>query len=128
MGLSSALLLMLFGLRPHGSSVDYPAHDTVQGFAIGAVAVSPDEVKKRFSEDLSRKGYIVIEAALYPESGSPLEVSIDDFTLDLARPLTPATIDAQLHGRKPMPADLGIYGSVTVGDRKSTRLNSSHSS
>ena len=113
--MSSALLLILFGLRPHGSSVDYPAHDTVQGFAIGATAISPDEVKKRFSVDLSRKGYIVIEAALYPESGSPLDVSIDDFLLDSVRPLTPATIGARVHGRKPVPGDPGIYGSVTVG-------------
>jgi hypothetical protein len=119
MGLSSALLLMLFGLRPHGSSVDYPAHDTVQGFAIGAATVPADEVKKRLSVDLSRKGYVVIEVALYPESGSALDVSIDDFRLESARALTPLMVDAHLNGRKPnsprKPTTPEIYGSATIG-------------
>lgn len=119
MGLSSALLLMLFGLRPHGASVDYPAHDTVQGFAIGAAAVPVDEVKKRFNTNLARKGFIVIEVALYPEAGSTIDVSIDDFRLESARALTPAMVDARVNGRKPTsprnPNLPEIYTSVTVG-------------
>ena len=113
--MSTALLLILFGLRPHASSVDYPAHDTVQGFAIGVAVVPADEVKKRLSVDLSRKGYVVIEVALYPESGSALDVSIDDFRLESARALTPQMVDARLNGRKPGPANIGIGGSATVG-------------
>ncbi len=119
MGLSSALLLILFGLRPHGSSVDYPAHDTVQGFAIGATTVPTDEIKKRFNTDLTRKGFAVIEVALYPEAGSTLDVSIDDFRLESARTLTPAMVEARLNGRKPTsprnPNIPEIYTSVTVG-------------
>ena len=119
MGLGSALLLMLFGLRPHASSVDYPAHDTVQGFAIGAAAVPADEVTKRLNTDLARKGFIVIEVALYPEAGSTIDVSIDDFRLESARALTPSMVDARLNGRKRTsprnPNAPEIYTSVTIG-------------
>ena len=119
MGLGSALLLILFGLRPHGGSVDYPAHDTVPGFSIGAAAVPADEVRKRFNTDLSRKGFIVIEVALYPETGLALDVSIDDFRLESSRALTPEMVEARLSGRKPAaprnPKIPDIYTSVTVG-------------
>ena len=119
MGLSSALLLILFGLRPHGSSVDYPAHDTVQGFAIGAASIPASEVTKRLNIDLARKGFIVVEVALYPEAGSTLDVAIADFRLESARALTPAMVDARLNSRKPRsprnPNIPEVYTSVTVG-------------
>jgi len=119
MGLSSALLLISFGLQPHASSVDYPSHDTVQGFAIGATVVPASEVKKRLSEDITRKGYIVVEVALYPESGTALDVSIDDFRLETSRAMSPAMLDARLNGRKPShprnPNIPDVYTSVTVG-------------
>ena len=112
MGLHSVLVLILFGLRPPAGSADYVAHDTVQGFSIGAAVVPADEVKRRFEVDLSRKGFIVVEVGIFPEPGSPVEIRMDDFKLESARALTAESVDARLNPKRP---DIAVGGSATLG-------------
>ncbi len=110
MGLKSLLVLLAFGLRPPASSVDYVAHDTVPGLSIGAQTVKSDDLKRRFNEDISRKGFVIVEVGIYPDSA--MEVYADDFRLESARPLTPQMVDAKLHPKRP---DLPVGGSATIG-------------
>lgn len=51
------------------------------GIPVAATVVPPDQLRKLFSKDLNHEGYTVIEVAVYPADGTPLEVSPDEFTL-----------------------------------------------
>lgn len=67
-------------VSPRPKPTDYPAHDSVKTAAIGAAIVPPDQVKKIFSADTA-KTYVVVEVAVYPESGASLDVDLIDFAL-----------------------------------------------
>jgi hypothetical protein len=69
------------GIRPRGSSADYPAHETTGGVTIGAAVVPSDQVRKVFATDLNSGGYLVIEVAVYPDAGREIDLSAGDFML-----------------------------------------------
>lgn len=107
------------GTVPHTYPTAYPAHVTRDGESVGASLLAPDKVHKEFAFDL--KDFVVIEVALYPESGRPLDVSLDDFVLRVvgsdtaARPASPKLAAARTQkapgGKKPVD----VYTSVGVG-------------
>lgn len=110
-------------LKPRPSPTDYPAHETANGLTIGAAALSPSQVKSAFSTDLHE--YLVIEVAVYPEPGQPLDIITPDFALrvgvqgEMVRAANPHAIAAS-NQRKNAPkpgraSDVTIYPSATIG-------------
>jgi len=113
------------GIRPRGSSSDYSARDTAGGVTLAATVIPPDQVKKLFATDLNKAGYIVVEVAIYPESGKPVNISSGDFLLQVGtegaalRPVSSRTI-ASIFERKSDPPVAGRRGpdimtSSTIG-------------
>ena len=71
------------GTVPLDVASKYAAHAESDGASIGAVLLTPREVHKAFSTDLTRC-CLVVEVAVYPGKGKPMDVSPDDFILRLA--------------------------------------------
>ncbi|MGA3166972.1 MAG: hypothetical protein ABSF14_12755 [Terriglobia bacterium] len=71
------------GTVPRGAASSYAAHAEADGASIGAALLTPRDVHKAFSTDLTRCCRVV-EVALYPGKNKPLDVSPDDFVLRLA--------------------------------------------
>ncbi len=109
------------GMRPRPAPEDYPAHQAGPGFSLGAVALTPDQVKKQFATDLNR-GYVVIEVAVFP--GQPMDLTARDFmakfgsSSDMERPMTAQAIAAHLGTRRPprldSPTTTEVYASETI--------------
>jgi hypothetical protein len=120
------------GIRPRGSSADYPARQTVSGVTAAAAVLPPDQVKKLFATDLNAGGYIVVEVAIYPEAGKEVTIASGDFQLRMVsdgstvRPASARAIAASLQ-RKNTPdpkvrnrGDVNIYPSATIGYESGT--------
>ena len=115
------------GIRPRGSSGDYPAHQSVGGVTAAAALVSPDEVNKIFATDLNAGGYIVVEVAIYPQDGKEAEITSGDFQLRIGpdtaaiRAVSARAIAAALQRKSnPNPQaghrnDINIYPTATIG-------------
>jgi hypothetical protein len=75
----------------------YAAHAEQNGLAIGAVMLTSGELRKTFKTDVDQCCRVV-EVALYPQEGSPADVSLGDFTLQVAgeeiaaKPSTPKVV------------------------------------
>jgi len=86
------------GLPPRALVTDYAAHDSVPGAAI----VPTSQVAKVFSGSVA-KDYIVVEVAIFPENGTPVDLQALDFALNTGAdnrcyPATPE--EAAWHGQK----------------------------
>ena len=68
------------GVPPRAASTDYPVHGPAESATIAAAIVPPNQVSKMFSPDIS-KDYVVVEVAIYPESGVPFDAHSADFSL-----------------------------------------------
>jgi len=68
------------GVPPRASANDYPVQRPADAATIAAVILPPDQVSKMFSPEIGKK-YIVVEVAIYPESGLPFDVQSSDFAL-----------------------------------------------
>jgi hypothetical protein len=68
------------GVIPRAKPTDYPVHGNAKAAELAAVVVAPEQVKRLFSADIS-KHYIVVEVAVYPESGRSFDVDLFDFEL-----------------------------------------------
>lgn len=79
----------LKGTAPRESAARYPVHGELDGVAIGAALLTPDEVQHAFTTDLNRC-CSVVEVALYPDKGKALEIAREDFTFRVAGTHTPA--------------------------------------
>jgi hypothetical protein len=69
------------GVRPRASAADYPAHQSVAAFSVGAVLIPRSDVKKIFAADLNGGGYVVVEVGIFPSQGREVDVSPGDFML-----------------------------------------------
>ena len=111
------------GMRPRGAATDYPAHEATPDLTIAAAIIPADQLRKQFSVDVDRLGYIVVEIAVYPEK--PVTLSIADFMLrsgesSTARPVSAeslATIlDDRPHGPgQPRGRGPNVDVSETIG-------------
>jgi hypothetical protein len=87
----------LQGTAPRSVAEKYAAHAEQNGMAIGAVMLTSGELHKTFKTDVDRCCRVV-EVALYPQSGGPADVSLGDFTLQVAgqeigaKPSTPKVV------------------------------------
>jgi len=77
------------GTAPRPSAERYHAHAQRAGVNVGAELLTPKEVSKRFAAELNRC-CLVVEVAVYPKTGEPLQVSPADFTLVVETTDTPA--------------------------------------
>lgn len=90
----ASLLLAGGGVSPRANPSDYPAQAKITGATIAAIVLTPEQVRKIFPAEISRK-YLVIEVALYPAGVFDLDPY--DFRLkgpdgDLVRPETPRQV------------------------------------
>ncbi len=81
------------GVRPRPSAADYPVSREAENATIGAALVPADQVKKTLPPAISKK-YVVVEVAVYPQTGSAVDVVSLDFALkygpdDTRHPSTP---------------------------------------
>ena len=83
------------------------------------------EVSKEFAAEVNRC-CLVVQVALYPKFGEPLNLSLDDFTLIVrdteapARPLSPAVVSAKLEKKSGSNGGVTTTGSVGVGYESGT--------
>jgi hypothetical protein len=114
------------GIRPRADANSYPVHQEQPDFAIGAVLIPPEQVKKMFKPDLNHEGYIVIEIGVFPAGGKDVDVYPTDFTLSVGdksaalRPISADTIAEVVAGRKEPPRpqgprDIDTSVGVSVG-------------
>lgn len=89
---------MAEGLPARSDSGQYPAKASGKGMTIAAEVISPDQVRNEFATTLVPQ-YQVVEVAIYPESGTSVDVAILDFALHVdgrtIRPAEPRTIAAR---------------------------------
>jgi hypothetical protein len=105
------------GTRPRPSSADYPVSRPAKTATIGAVLVTPDQIKRMFPADLNKK-YAVVEVAIYPQAGEVVDIKSLDFGLqfgtDVVRyPATPQDIAAAWREKRDPPS-LGNGVEVTT--------------
>jgi hypothetical protein len=116
------------GMRPRGSSAEYPAHEAAGGIEVAAAVIPPDQVAKLFATDLNKGGYIVLEVAVYPQAGEEANLLPRDFLMRIGRdPATvrPVSADAIASvlqkrntpgkGTPPGPHDVTVYPTATIG-------------
>ena len=125
LSLAAVLLPAGDGIRPRGSSADYPAHATADGTTLAAAVIPPDQVRKLFATDLNAGGYIVVELAIYPEAGKQIDLTSNDFMLqigssnDTVRAVSARAIASTLQRKNaPQPrkgSDISIYPTATIG-------------
>src|SRR4051794_1543319 len=103
------------GLPARHSPSDYPASSSDKGVTVAADVMDSDQVRSSFATDLS--GYLVVEVALYPKSGTTLDISAMDFALyvdgRMMRPAEPRSI-AGINQRKSRAQrdDIALYPTV----------------
>src|ERR1700761_1635704 len=81
------------GIPVRSSPAEYATRNVQDGITVAASVVAPDQVKKLFSKDLNHEGYIVVEVAIWPAAGVPLDVSPDEFALRVGT--NPAILPSQ---------------------------------
>jgi len=69
------------GIRPRAAAADYPGHQYVATFTIGAALIPRGDVKKIFAADVNSGGYIVVEVGIFPAQGKDVDLSPSDFML-----------------------------------------------
>ena len=109
------------GIVPRVSADRYPIHAGNDGTKVGAALLTPAEVRKAFSFYVSGS-CIVMEVALYPQKDKERNVSLADFSLDLAgmdtgvKPSPATAIAAKLPQQSKSPDEVVVtpYGEVGV--------------
>ncbi len=113
------------GSVPRQSASSYPASGEVNGTAVGARVLTPAQVKDTFATELNRC-CVVVEFAVYPAAGKPVEVSWNDFALRLAiqqagvKPGSAPVLAATIQKSAASQRDITIYPSAGVGYESGT--------
>ena len=113
---------------PPRAAADYAAHASVNGVTLAASVVPAAQVKRLFSKDLDHAGYIVVEVAVIPDSGTTADFGSDEFTLKVGTdptilaaqtPRAVAGGDKQNAAAKTkvpqLPDKVHVYNTETVG-------------
>ena len=112
---------------PPRAAAEYAAHSSANGVTLAASVVPAERVKKLFSKDLDRAGYIVVEVAVIPESGTTADFGSDEFTLKVGTDTTilaAQTAKTVAGGEKPKvaskttvppPGNVHVYNTETIG-------------
>jgi hypothetical protein len=108
------------GTVARSTALKYPAHAELDGVAMGAVLLTSQEARSNFVSDLNHC-CLVVEVAMYPQQGQPVEVSLNDFSLrtigtDHAVKAGSATlISGTLQKKAAASRDVVVSPSVGVG-------------
>lgn len=100
------------GTVPRAAADSYPAHVVLDSVSVGAVLLTPDQTKKAFASDLDRC-CLVVEVAFYPQNGSRVNISSNDFVLrvsgtDIAtKPSSAELLAAKLQKKAAPPSSNG---------------------
>jgi len=113
---------------PPRAAAEYAAHSSANGVTLAASVVPAERVKKLFSKDLDHAGYIVVEVAVIPESGTTADFGSDEFTLKVGTDptiLAAQTAKTVAGGEKPKvaskttvpppPGNVHVYNTETIG-------------
>ena len=116
------------GIPVRPAPTDYATRNVQDGITVAATVVPPDQVRKLFSKDLNHEGYVVVEVAVYPAAGRPLDVTPDEFTLKVGatgailQSQTPAAIASgdkratqAKTGPPQLPDKVHVYNTATIG-------------
>ncbi len=114
------------GIAPRSTPGDYAVRQAVPGVTIGAMVLTPAQVKKLFPMNLDSAGYVVVEIGVFPEQGSQVSVDPDQFRLQVGadrtmrRPVDPVEIIAARESgkdRQPasLPGNLPVSTTATIG-------------
>jgi hypothetical protein len=95
------------GTVPRAAPDRYDAHAEQNDVALGATRLTPKLARKVFTTDVNRC-CVVVEVALYPQKDGRIEVSLNDFTLNVA---------GQDIGAKPSSAKVAALHSSQDRDR-----------
>ncbi len=116
------------GIRPRSDVRLFHDHSITNGYEIGAAVLTIDQVKNSFSADLNR-GYVVLEIAVYPKNGQPVEVRLADFALgvpgtgQVAQAVSASTIAGILRNTAPSRATADIYPVIGIGYESGSRYD-----
>ena len=108
------------GTVARSTASKYPAHAEQDSVAMGAVLLTSQEARSNFVSDLNRC-CLVVEFALYPQKGQPVDVSWNDFSLrtigaDTATKAASAKIiSASLQKRASSNRDVVVSPSGGIG-------------
>ncbi|HEY6252214.1 MAG TPA: hypothetical protein VI685_19845 [Candidatus Angelobacter sp.] len=112
------------GTVPRAAADKYPVHAVRDSVSLGAVLLTAEQARKVFASDVDRC-CLVVEVAVYPQNGSPIKVSWNDFVLrvsstDIAtKPSSPEVLAAKLQKQSAPPStsghDVVVYPSTSVG-------------
>jgi hypothetical protein len=115
------------GTVPRSAATHYPAHAELNGVAMGAALLTPQDVKRAFSTELNRC-CIVVEVAIYPQKENPLDLSLDDFALrtistnSATKPESAKLLAANLQKKaQPSGRDITVYPEVGIGVETGSR-------
>jgi hypothetical protein len=115
------------GFTPRPDPSDYQAHQETKGGTIAASVLSPGQVAKIFSRDVSRK-YAVVEVAVYPRTGQTVEISAVDFMLktnaeERSLPASPGEVAGIRRTQQPSGPGLPVHVVAEAGVGYGTRTN-----
>jgi hypothetical protein len=108
------------GTVPRSSATQYAAHGQQDGVMVGARLLSPSEVRRTFVSDLSHC-CIVLEIAVFPQSGQSVPVSLDDMSLHVAgrdtstKPSSVRVVAAALQKHAREERDITVSPATTIG-------------
>jgi hypothetical protein len=117
------------GIRPRADAQSYPAHIEKADYSIGAVVISPEQVKKMFKLDLNHAGYVVVEVCVFPARGKDVDLYPTDFTLFVGdkfatlRPVSADTVAELVGGRAERPLSNGPHDINTAAGASIGRVS-----
>jgi hypothetical protein len=113
------------GTVARSTALTYPAHAEQDGVATGALLLTSQETRKDFVSDLNRC-CVVVEFALYPQTGQPVAVSLNDFSLRTigtdtqTRAASAKIVSATLQKKAASSRDVAVSPSVGIGYESGT--------
>lgn len=108
------------GTVPRASATAYAAHAEIDGAAIGARLLTPEQARKVFVSDVNRC-CVVIEVAVYPAKDKPLDVSLNNLVLRVnneevaSKPMSASVAAAKLQKAAASQRDVTVSPTVGVG-------------
>jgi hypothetical protein len=108
------------GTVPRPSAAQYPLHAEGDGVHLGAKLLSREEARKTFVSDVNRC-CIVVEIALYPNQGTSLNISLNDFALrqknaeSAIKPSSPGIVASSVQQKAEHDRDVTVSTSTGVG-------------
>jgi len=110
----------VYGTEPRADASRYPASAQQGPASVGARLLTAEQIRRVFATELNRN-YLVVEVALFPGSGAPIEVSRMNFALRAAggdaasKPSNPRAVAAMTQQRSNEGRDLTVYPQVGIG-------------